>query len=259
MERIIAIANQKGGSGKTTTAINLGAALSRMSKSVLMVDLDPQGSLTASMGFKNPDNLENTIADIFRKKIADDNYNVFAAVRRHEEGMDLIPANIDLAAVEAMLVSVMSRERMLEGILSEFSNLYDYIIIDCMPSLGMLAINALACADSVIIPVQAEYLPIKGLQQLFSTIGKIRKQINPKLTIGGVLFTMIDARTNNSKAIMESIRTAYGNSVKVFDTTIPRAVRATESTAAGKSLFEYDPAGSVTEAYRKFAEEVYGA
>ena len=256
MERIIAIANQKGGSGKTTTAVNLGAGLSRMGKNVLMVDLDPQGSLTACMGFRNPDELENTIADIFRKRIADENYDVFASVRKHEEGMDLIPANIDLAAVEAMLVSVMSRERMLEGILADFRNLYDYVIIDCMPSLGMLAINALTCADSVIIPVQAEYLPIKGLQQLFSTIGKVRRQINPKLMVEGVLFTMIDGRTNNSKVIMENIRAAYGDSIRVFNTTIPRAVRATESTAAGKSLFEYDPSGNATEAYGKLAEEV---
>jgi len=188
--------------------------------------------------------------------ILDEPYDICSVERKHEEGLDFIPSSIDLAAVEVMLVSVMSRERMLRIILLDLRSLCEYIIIDCIPSLGILTINALTCADSVIIPVQVGFLPIKSLQQLFSTIGKVRRQIPPGLGIGGVLFTMADGRTNNSKMIMDNIRSTYGETIKVFDHTIPRAVRAAESTASGKSLFEYDPTGNVTEAYKAFAEEV---
>ena len=253
---IIAVTNQKGGTGKTTTCENLGIGLAMEGKKVLLVDTDPQGSLTISMGWQQPDELPTTLSTLMQKAMNDQPIQPGEGILHHAEGVDLIPANIELAGLEVALVNSMNREKMLKQVLDGAKREYDYILLDCMPSLGMLTINALAAADTTLIPVQAQYLSAKGLEQLLQTIGKVRRQINPKLKIEGILLTMTDSRTNYGKQIDTLIRQAYGSKIKVFDQTIPRSVRAAETSAAGKSIFQHDPKGKVAEAYQSLAREV---
>ena len=196
MCRVIAVSNQKGGVGKTVSCVNLGIGLAQEGKKVLLVDADPQGSLTISLGYEEPDEMEYSLATLMMNIVNDEKLNMDKTILHHKEGVDLIPANIELSAIEVSLVNAMSRELILRSMIDKLREFYDYIIIDCMPSLGMMTINALACADSVLIPVQAAYLPVKGLQQLIKTIGRVKKQLNPKLKIEGILLTMVDNRTN---------------------------------------------------------------
>ena len=177
-------------------------------------------------------------------------------ILRHEEGVDLMPANIELSGMEVSLVNAMSRETVLKQYLDMVKKDYDYILLDCMPSLGMLTINALAASDSVLIPVQAQYLSAKGLEQLLQTIAKVRRQINPKLKIDGILLAMVDNRTNYAKEIAALLRDTYGGKLKVFDTEIPHSVRAAEISAEGKSIFAHDPHGKVAQAYENLTKEV---
>ena len=256
MCRIIAIANQKGGVGKTTTCVNLGIGLARAGKKVLLVEADAQGSMAVSLGIREPDELDVTLVNIMEKIINDEDVEPGEGIIHHEEGIDFIPANIELAGLETSLVNVMSREQVLRLYLNEIKARYDYILIDCMPSLGMLTVNALAAADNVLIPVQAAYLPAKGLEQLLQTINKVRRQINPKLRIEGILLTMVDSRTNYSKDISNLIRENYGGKLKVYKTDIPRSVRAEEISAEGTSIFKHDPKGKVADAYRVLTKEV---
>lgn len=256
MCRIIAIANQKGGVGKTTTCVNLGIGLAREGKKVLLVEADAQGSMAVSLGIQEPDELDITLVNILEKIINDEDVETGEGVIHHEEGIDFIPANIELAGLETSLVNVMSREQVLRLYLDEIKSDYDYILIDCMPSLGMITINALVAADSVLIPVEAAYLPVKGLQQLIKTIGKVHRRLNPGLSIMGILLTKVDRRTNFARDISEQIREVYGNRVHIFENCIPMSVRAAETTAEGKSIYLHDPKGIVADGYRYLTEEV---
>ena len=254
--RVIAITNQKGGVGKTTTTVNLGVGLAKQGKRVLLIDADPQGSLTISLGERNPDQLSETLSDVMECIINDKSLPENFGLLRSSEGVDLMPADIQLSGMEVSLVNAMSRETILRQYLDTLKGQYSHILIDCQPSLGMLTVNALAAANRVIIPVQAEYLPAKGLEQLLSTISKVKRQMNPKLQIDGILLTMVDSRTNFAKEIAALLRETYGSKIKVFGTEIPHSVRAKEISAEGKSIFAHDPNGKVAEGYKNLTKEV---
>lgn len=253
---ILALANQKGGVGKTTTTVNLGVGLAAQGKKVLLVDCDPQASLTISLGYPQPDKLSCTLSTLMGKALLDEPIVPESAILHHAEGVDLLPASIELAGMEVSLVNAMSRETVLRQVLEPLKTRYDHILIDCMPSLGMLTINALAAANRVIIPVQAQYLPAKGLEQLLKTVSRVQRQINPKLKIDGILLTMVDGRTNHAREISGLLRDTYGSKIRVFATDIPHSVRAAETSAAGKSIFAHDPKGKVATAYHALTQEV---
>ena len=217
---------------------------------------DTYGSMTASLGYHNPDELPITLATILTKIVEDELFENTLGILHHQEGIDLIPANIELSGMEVSLVNIMSRELVLKQYIERMREEYNYILIDCMPSLGMLTINALASVDAVIIPVQAAYLPVKGLEQLIRTIGKVRRQLNKQLKIGGILITMVDNRTNYARDISDLIFDTYGNQIKIFPQSIPFSVRAAEISAEGISIFEHDPKGKVAAAYWQMTQEV---
>lgn len=258
MTKVIALANQKGGVGKTTTAVNLGIGLATEGKKVLLVDADAQGNLTDALGYREPDNLSISLATLLVKNMLEESYPPQKGILHHPEGIDLMPGNIELSAVEVSLVNTMSRETILRSYIDKVKKDYDYVLIDCMPSLGMLTINALAAADSVIIPVQAHYLPAKGMTQLLQTVSRVRRQLNPKLLVDGVLLTMVDNRTSFAKDISFVLRRDYGDKLRVFQTEIPLSIRAAETSAKGKSIYKHDPNGQVAEAYAAFTKEVKG-
>lgn len=254
--KVIALANQKGGTAKTTSTVNLGIGLANQGKRVLLVDADPQGDLTTALGWTEADNLDVTLTTQMERVIRDEPFDCHEGILHHDEGVDLVPTNIELSGMEMTLVNAMSREFTLKNYLSGLKKEYDYILIDCMPSLGMLTINALAAADSVIIPVQAHYLPLKGMTQLVKTIGRVQRQINPTLKVDGVLLTLADMRTNLARATAESLKQNYGRVVKVYKTVIPVSVKAAETSAAGKSIYRYDKNGAAAKAYADFTGEV---
>lgn len=254
--KVIALTNQKGGVGKTTTAVNLGVCLSKQGKKVLLVDADAQANLTMSLGYPRPDDLPISLATIMQDIIDDKPFDVQKGILHHSEGVDLLPSNIELSGLEVRLINAISRERVLTTCINEVKKNYDYVLVDCMPSLGMLTINALAAADSVVIPTQPHYLSAKGLELLLRSVSKVRRQINPHLRIDGILMTMVMPRTNISKEVTSLVRSAYGQNIKVFDVQIPHSIRAVEATAEGKSIFAYDKGGKVAAAYEQFGKEV---
>ncbi len=257
MCKVISAASQKGGVGKTSVIANLGIELANRGEKVLLLDMDPQGSLTASLGYSQPDDMDISMATIFDKEVNEEDYDPSTfGILHHREGVDLLPGNIELSVKEISLVNVWSRELILSKYIDKIRDRYSYILIDSMPSLGLVTLNVLAASDRIIIPVQAAYLSLKGLEQLIKTIGKVKRSLNTKLGIDGILVTMLDNRTNYSKEIVELLNENYGEYVNIYSNSIPFSVRAAEATAEGVSIFRHDPRGKVAKAYKAFAEEV---
>ena len=254
--KTIAIANQKGGVGKTTTAFSLGVSLANNNKKVLIVDADPQANLTTYMGYYDENELPVTLSTLLERYIEDKEINSEEAILHHQEKVDLIPSDLSLAMTESNLQNAMSREYAMKNCLSSLKDKYDYIIIDCMPSLSMITTNALACSDQVIIPMQSQYLSARGMGNLLNIVSRVRRQLNKELKVGGILMTLVDNRTKLPFTIRKELEINFGNIVKLYDTQIPFAVKTAESSSKGKSIFAYDKNSKVAEAYSQFAKEV---
>lgn len=254
--KVISIANQKGGVGKTATSVSLGAALTELGKRILLVDFDPQGNLTKGLGFRDKSKYKLSLKEVFMNEILNNQYNCKDVLVHSNEEMELIPSNIDLSGTDLMLANVMSRESILKQFIDRIQDDYDYILIDCNPALNLFTINALTASDSVIIPVQAEPYATDGLNDLLQTIHMVKKKLNPKLEVDGILITMTDARTNLSKHIFNEIHLKFGNQIHIFKNFIPRCVATSEAPLAEKSPIKYSPKSESSIAYKGLAKEV---
>ncbi len=253
---IYAMANQKGGVAKTTSTVHLAIGLARAGKRVLAVDLDPQSSLTISLGFQDPDGLSHSISDKIHHIIHDEEFDPREGILKHKEGIALMPSNITLAEMEMSIFHATRREYILQTYFDLLEEDYDVILLDCSPSLGQITLNALSCAHRVIIPIQAHFLSLKGMEQLFHTIQKVKKRLNRSLEISGILVTMANLQTNFSKEILAVMQEVYGESIRIFPQPIPSSIRVVEASAEGCSIFCYDPKGKVSQAYSALVEEV---
>ena len=253
--KVIAVANQKGGVGKSTTVYNLGAGLAMQGKKVLLLDVDPQGDLTKMLGLRKPNDLPLTLGNAMNDIVAGVSGGDHPEICHHHEGFDFVPGNRTLSAVEVGLVNIMSRETVLRQYVDSLKGNYDYVLLDCRPSLGMLVINALSAADYVLIPVQADYLAAEDMTELIGTVQSIKRQINPRLKVGGVFLTMAND-TNFRKDVIAAVRENCGRKMPVFQTVIPQTVRLAEISTADKSIFKHDPRGKAAEAYRNLVQEV---
>ncbi|MCA1644860.1 MAG: AAA family ATPase [Chloroflexi bacterium] len=259
---IIAVANQKGGVGKTTTTLNLGAALQEVGKRVLLVDLDPQGNLSVAAGLADIDSVHPSIGDLLSltaRGRASGGPFIADAVIASPCGLDVVPSNSALSVAELGLASALNRESTLAGILKPAESKYDYIVIDCLPSLGLLAINALRAASGIVIPVQADFLAVQGLAQIFETIAAVREQLNPNLNILGVLLTLVDQRTAHAREVVKTVRSSLSGQVNVFETEVRLHVALKETARAGRSILDYDTSSPSAHAYRQLAREVLRA
>jgi chromosome partitioning protein len=253
---IIAVSNQKGGVGKTTSTLNLGAALREMGKNVLMVDLDPQGSLTVAAGVVDLDAIRISIGDLLMARAQGAPQDINLAIIKTPAGLDLVPGNGMLSAAELTLATAMARESALLATLKPALERYDYILIDCLPSLGLIAINALRASDGVVIPVQADFLAVQGLAQILETIGAVREQLNPALAVYGVLLTMVDLKNSHSQRVVATVRHSLKGHVPVFDTQIAQHVAYKEAAEAGLSILQHQSRGAPADTYRQLAREV---
>jgi chromosome partitioning protein len=253
---IIAVSNQKGGVGKTTSTLNLGAALREMGKTVLLVDLDPQGSLTVAAGVLDVDAIRLSIGDLLMARAQNVPQDVRKAIIKTPAGLDLVPGNGMLSAAELTLATAMARESALLVTLKPALDHYDYILIDCLPSLGLVAINALRASDGVVIPVQADFLAVQGLAQILETIGAVREQLNPALAVYGVLLTMVELKKSHSQRVVATVRHSLRGQVPVFETEIAQHVAYKEAAEAGRSILEHQSHGPAADTYRQLAREV---
>ncbi|MGI6153586.1 MAG: ParA family protein [Christensenellaceae bacterium] len=257
MSKVISISNQKGGCGKSTVSFNLAAGLARKGKSVLCIDNDPQGNLTMSMGHHKPDDLPYTISSIVEKIADDQPFEPEKGILTHDEGVSLMPANIQLSGFEAALINVYGREAILKQYVDRVRDHYDFVLIDTSPSLNMLTINALTASDTIIIPTTPQFFSAKGMELLLSTYSRlVRRKINEELRIEGILINMMDSRPNFTKEVASLVRSTFSEKIRVFHTEIPTSVRVSESSAEGISIFKHDPNGKVAQAYEAFVEEI---
>ncbi len=255
MARTIAIANQKGGVGKTTTTINLGAALARQGERVLLVDTDPSGNLTQGLGY--PKNLRQTVESAMRAVILEEMPELKNTILHHEEGLDLLPANKLLTGMELMLQTIEDNKTVLSELLEPLQEMYNTILIDCMPSLGMLTLNAFTAADSVLVPVQPQRYAVEGLQELMGTIARVQKTSNPRLTMSGIVFSLDSNVRANERQYREAVAGAYGENIRIFETTIPNYSRIAEAQNAGHSVLWYEPKGIPAKLYESIAGELH--
>jgi len=255
MSKIITVANQKGGCGKTTLVLNLGAALSRMGYKICLIDCDPQANMTMALGYQQPDELPVTIPNLIQEIIGGGLKTDKKDFILHAQNMDFIPSNIELSAIENILLNSISRENVLKKLLSVVKGDYDFILLDTMPSLNFITINALNATDSVLIPMQPQYFSAKGIELLMTTIKNVKDNLNPNLSIDGILMTMYDNRLNFHKEVVETVAANYGKYLKIFETKIPISIRVTEMQARAQSVFDNDPASKISESYTNFAKE----